>query len=183
MVGQGLDTNPAEISPGIFLPHTRYEATMIYGKFKVVLTVRISGGRPMCESMTVSSRDGKPRVTGTTLRDIPLSALLQQSIEGIGFPYSIKDERQVPIGTQTMIDRGKRQPKSVILPMVVDAYREACADPATMNAPTEAVAKRLNYARGHISRLLSEARKTDPPMLGPAQRGKAGEMNRMGADQ
>jgi hypothetical protein len=59
---------------------------------------------------------------------------------------------------------------------VAQAYREAVAggDPA----PRATLADRFGYSRAHIGRLLVAARRTrsgQPPLLGPAQRGKAGE--------
>jgi hypothetical protein len=82
----------------------------------------------------------------------------------------------VEIPTQAaMEERKKRQPRAEVLPQVVAAYRQALANPSTRSHPTQAVADRMNYARGYVSRLLSEARKMDPPLLGPARPGQAGE--------
>lgn len=54
---------------------------------------------------------------------------------------------------------------------VVDLYREAVA--VGDWHPTKTVAEGLGYSRGHISRLLSQARREG--LLGPAHRGVAGE--------
>jgi hypothetical protein len=42
---------------------------------------------------------------------------------------------------------------------VARCYREALADPELKRRPTAAVAERLNASRGHISRVLTAARR------------------------
>jgi hypothetical protein len=68
-----------------------------------------------------------------------------------------------------------RKPRSETLPLVVEEYRKALhdPDPAVRNAPTQTVADRLGFKRGHVSRLLSAARQEG--LLGAASPGVAGE--------
>jgi hypothetical protein len=69
-----------------------------------------------------------------------------------------------------------RRPTADVLPKVAQIYRAALAsdDEFEREAPTAAVAKRLNYSRGHASRLVSAARKQG--LLGEARRGRSGEI-------
>jgi hypothetical protein len=61
----------------------------------------------------------------------------------------------------------------VPLGSVAREYRRALANPQTRRRATQTVANKLGYERGHITRLLTEARKLG--LLGPARRGQAGE--------
>lgn len=173
-----LFSAPAEVSPGVFLPHSRYEATVKIEGYDVRFVVNITSGSAECESFTIAKTHGsKSRpITGEVLRSLPIAAWLHRSMEMTGAPFTIVEGERTPMPTQTMIERQHRQPKSVLLPTVVEAYRRAVADPKTAHSPTQAVADQLGYARGHISRLLSQARQTDPPMLGPAVAGRSGEL-------
>jgi hypothetical protein len=63
-----------------------------------------------------------------------------------------------------------------LLRQVADAYREAVA--SRNPKPRETLAARFGYSPAHIGRLLMAARKAragQPPLLGPAKRGRAGE--------
>jgi hypothetical protein len=78
----------------------------------------------------------------------------------------------------------RRQPQTVrrgaareeLLRQVAAAYREALA--SGNPKPRETLAARFGYSNEHIGRLLSQARRPrngQPPLLGPARPGKAGE--------
>jgi hypothetical protein len=69
--------------------------------------------------------------------------------------------------------RRRQRPRSELLPIVVNEYRRALSNPQTRRRATQTVADKLGYERGHITRLLTEARKLG--LLGPARRGQAGE--------
>jgi hypothetical protein len=182
MLGTPLDNSPAEIAAGIFVPHTRYEVEATVNGCKVTARVRIVNREPICESLTISSvRNGSP-VTASSLRTIPLAGMIRYSLSAVGgFPFSLDGEKRVPIKTQESIEardaesRPKRTPRSDVLPRVVEEYKKALANPSTRDSATQTVANHLHYQRGYVSRLLSEARRTDPPMLGPAKAGKSGE--------
>jgi hypothetical protein len=65
------------------------------------------------------------------------------------------------------------QERAELLARVAAAYRKAVDDGNPV--PREALARQLGYSRAHIGRLLMAARKAQPPLLGPARPGKAGE--------
>lgn len=156
---------------------TRYRSTMNSDPLKITVEVEIVDGQPECRSLKVESlHKGAPlTITGATLRGIPLASYLNASLEGTGFPFSVSGEERTAVSTTEMISKRKRRPKSEVLPQVVDAYRRALVDkdPSIRAAPTQHVANELHYERGHISRILSEARKQG--LLGPARPGRPGE--------
>ena len=174
IVSSPADTDEFEVAPGLFIAHTRWNSQINHRGFMVKFTVRITATGPICESITIEPtremKDGN--VTGEVLRSLPIAAWLTRTIE-LAFPYVKDGDKRVQVATQQLVDRRTRQPKSKLLPTVVEAYRRAVADPRTSRAPTAAVAKELGYQRGHISRLLSQARAEG--LLGPAKPGRSGE--------
>jgi hypothetical protein len=73
--------------------------------------------------------------------------------------------------------RKRGEAKQLLLEDVVEKYRQAIQD--RHRYPRKVVADQLGYSSEHIGRLLVEARKATPergPLLGPAARGKAGEV-------
>lgn len=172
-----LDKNPAEIGPGVFLPQTRYRATLMTDDLEITIEVEVVAGETECRSLNLKARpSGRPaKISSGVLRAIPLGTYLTWTLEAAGFPFSVVDGEEVQISTQAAINSRKRRPQSELLPIVVNAYREALADrsAAIRAAPTQHVADVLHYERGHISRLLSEARKQG--LLGPAKVGRPGE--------
>ena len=179
MIGNPVDETPAEIAEGVYLPFTRYKGKTTLGAFEVAITVKIESRQPICESLTITTRDGTP-VNAKALRDIPVSELVRSSIDKIGFPFRYEGKKRVKVPTQAAVnkrtvERAKRNPRAEVLPRVVEAYRQALANLDTRDSATQTVADQLHYQRGYVSRLLSEARKMDPPLLGPAKPGRSGE--------
>ena len=63
---------------------------------------------------------------------------------------------------------------------VAEAYRKALRsdDPGKYRRPTEAAAEALGYSRGHISRMLTQARRDGMPEIGPMRAPRAHELAR-----
>jgi hypothetical protein len=79
--------------------------------------------------------------------------------------------------TGTLRETGTRkrgEAKRLLLEQVAAEYRQAIKD--KHRDPRNVVAARLGYTPAHIGRLLVEARKATPPLLGPASPGRAGEV-------
>ncbi len=74
--------------------------------------------------------------------------------------------------------RARGEAKKLLLERVAEEYRLALA--SGHKQPRKIVAARLGYSVEHIGRLLVEARRTVPPLLGPASPGKAGEASPSG---
>jgi hypothetical protein len=171
-----LDARPAEIAHGVYLPSTKVRAEARVSGLKVTLVVEIKDRQPCCAQLTVESVHQRAPVTGTTLREIPLAAIMDHVISGVfGTPFRFEGPKRVPISTQQSIDaRSDRMPRRVLMPKVVDAYREAMANPATRAKPILTVAEQLGgYQPAYISKLVSEARREG--LLGRARPGIAGE--------
>ncbi|MEU8252208.1 hypothetical protein [Nonomuraea sp. NPDC048916] len=161
----------AEIVPGISIPFTSYTSEVhdISSPYRLTLKIEVRDGAPECRQFVITADADAPPITGVVLRSIPLATYVETTLEKI-------TNRRGDALEELRAERGRRrQPKSDVLPRVVEAYRLALADPdpVVRKAPTQAVADRLHYQRGHVSRLLSEARRLG--MLGPARRGRAGE--------
>ena len=172
MVELSRNKTPAEVAGGVFLPYSEITARVTWGDFVLELTVRIVNRKPVCDVLKISARDGGPRVTAAALREIPLAAVQDRMLEGLGFPYRVIKGENVEIPTNSMIEaRAKKESRTIVLPRIVEAYRDAIARGST--SPTLDVATQLHYARGYVSRMLSEARREG--LLGPARPGVAGE--------
>lgn len=163
---------PAEVAEGVYLPFSEVTADARFGDYNLRVGMRIIDRKPVCELFQVAAIPGGPKVSPTTLREIPLAAVLERMLTDLGFPYRLVDGEQISVPTPTVVEeRASRQPRSTVLPQVVEAYRDAIARGS--NSPTADVARQLNYARGYVSRLLSDARKAG--MLGAARPGVSGE--------
>lgn len=147
-------------------------------------------GRLVAESLTVTSRPKCPPVDSKTLRSIPVETYLARVREeavrhgGLLMPVRSRSERAVRMGWVATPDessrleqaQGRRRPHQEVLEAVVEAYNEAISHFETRERATVEVAERLGYSRGHVSRLLTEARRPEIGLLGPARRGVAGEL-------
>jgi hypothetical protein len=154
---------------------------------KIELAIGVADGDAFCQQVLVTRHtlaDGRvtPPITGTLLRSLPIATYVELALDQVSefHAWERPDDSGQPQRVQTarpegFHEPGQRRTKSELLPVVVAEYRRALSDPNPLvrRQPTEAVAERLNYARGHISRLLTEARQRG--MLGAARRGKAGE--------
>jgi hypothetical protein len=169
-----LDANPAEISPGVFLPATSVRAVVGFEGFTIKIVVTIRSRQPQCEVLTVESRGGQLPVTATTLRAIPVASIVEQVMLGVfGSPFRLVDGRPAPVSTQSAIEeREQRMPRRLLMPRVVDEYRSAVR--AQSRRPIQDVAELLGYQPKYISKLVNEARKDG--LLGPARLGKSGEL-------
>jgi hypothetical protein len=177
----GESGDEVEIAGGIFLPWQRYVSKVDDPEFpyEVVAVVEIEDGQPHCRELRLRAVDGGPPITGSALRSIPLASYLERTLELQWLPYRKQAGTDcVELATSRDVKEGRRtrRPKDEVLPKVIEEYRRALADPdpAVRRAPTQAVADRLHYERGHVSRLLSEARKLG--LLGSARRGRPGEV-------
>ena len=156
------------------------------------LTVGVHRRRLAIEGALILQRRGGSPVTSAGLRLVVLDAYLGAvrkelgALSGAFLLATVKERtpRSVswsPPSVEEWLrfeDEQRRSlPRRETLHMVAEAYQEALADPdpEVFRKPTAAVAKRLHYSRGHISRLLTEARESKPPLLGPAHTGRAGE--------
>jgi hypothetical protein len=158
--------------------------------YLIKLTVAARAGWLACESVTITERPGGPAVTAMALRSMTLSLYIQRVREELGEyggAFLITKEAARTANTISFeppsdsewdaLDFAQRRRSAQLTTELVAAcYREALAspDPEQNRRPTAAVAERLNASRGHISRLLTQARREGLPGLGPtrAPRGK-----------
>lgn len=69
-----------------------------------------------------------------------------------------------------------RQDHDAVLRDVATTYRKHLV--SGHPAPRDATRREMNLSNSYVGRLLYEARRTDPPLLGPAPIGRAGELER-----
>jgi hypothetical protein len=145
--------------------------------------------------LTIDTTNGTAEITAADLRKASLIRSLKQwEIVGRGYARQILvgvPEPEIAIdgldATQALrslawsprqrpVQRARGGRREDLLREVADAYRQAVADGDP--APRTTLASRFGYSPAHIGRLLVAARRErdgQPPILGPAVRGKAGE--------
>jgi hypothetical protein len=157
--------------------------------YTIIMTVGARDGWLACESVTLAAAPGGPAVSGAAIRGIALSLYMQRIRQELGeaggggiitkpagrtehtvswdLPVIPSDWDSLEFGQlRRAVHASKITPE-----MAAGAYRDALAspDPDKNRRPTAAAADRLGASRGHISRLLTEARRMGLPGLGPAR--------------
>ena len=153
--------------------------------YLITLTVAARGGWLACESVTITERPGGPAVTAMALRSMTLSLYIQRVREELGeyaggaliTKESGRTENTISFEPPSEAEWNaldfaqRRRSAQLTTDLVAAYYREALAspNPEQNRRPTAAVAERLNASRGHISRLLTQARREGLPGLGPTR--------------
>ena len=159
----------------------------------IVLDVEAAGGRLVARAVRVERRKPSGVVDGSTLRALPIEQYLSHALNAatrfnpaVGIPLVRPEVDRTDttvttslMGTRRQIEQlaegqARRRPGREAMERVVAAYKEALADPRTHHRPTAAVAEKLHFSHGHVSRLLTQARKEQ--LLGRARPGRAGEV-------
>jgi hypothetical protein len=165
--------------------------------YDIRLTIGARDGWLACEVVTIRERPRGPAVTSMAVRNVPLGAYVQRIREelerywGAGLLWKETGRTETTVSHGWPADPGeweafdigqlRRAARAVTVTtgMAAAAYREALAspDPGQNKRPTAAAADKLGVSRGHLSRLLSRARREGMEGLGPqrAPRRKAGE--------
>jgi hypothetical protein len=137
-----------------------------------------------CEYIGMTRREGGPVVTSTSIRLLTVDSYLiraRQELErhvreGVPLLLKLSFDNPAMIAYEepgsaevTAFREGQRRNGRLTSLEVAEAYREALRsdDPDKSRRPTEAAAAALGYSRGHISRMLTQARREGLPGLGP----------------
>jgi hypothetical protein len=187
---------PAVVLGEFTVPRT-FTATGRHQDFTIELEVEVDDrGRPHCRRLAVSATGDGSDVTGDTLRRLPVAKLVGEATTEAALSQKtprVKDPRGVTLdsctaGPLTSNERsdfygrfaqGARRPHrgspvtDENLRQVADLYRAALerGDP-----PTKTIGLELHIGRSTAARWVAEARKRG--LLGPALRGRAGEVGR-----
>ncbi len=153
--------------------------------YHITLIVAARDGWLECESVQMSAAPGGAPVTAMAIRSMTLSLYIVKVREELGkfggaFLVTREVARTERSVTHSPVDPGawdimdyaqRRRNAQLTTEVVAAAYREALSssDPEQSLRPTAAVAERLHASRGHISRLLTAARREGLPSLGPAR--------------
>jgi hypothetical protein len=157
---------------------------------EVHLSVIAWDGWLACESVLVTARPDAAPVTGTTLRAARLASYLDQLRSELeqtrGGALVVRVTRRAPgvvaygladeLSQWRALETGQRQRPGLLTPAIVAAcYRDVMAgdDEKLKRRATAEVARRLSASRGHISRVLTAARRQG--LLREAFPGRAGE--------
>lgn len=163
---------------------SRVEATATSPSWdgEVVLLLVVEEGRVVVDEVRVRRLAGAPGVSLQVLRAIPVAAIARHAVRVAALPARYEDGKLVvqvidaegaPSVAQ-VVERemprrrvpGTRGTHREQLEEVAAAYRSATA--AGVTHPRAHVAYELGYSSSHVGKLLHEARRTDPPLLGPA---------------
>lgn len=151
----------------------------------VTIVVAARDGWLACEALTIRARSGGEPVTGVTLRSVLLGLYMQrvrtELVRALGGMLIVKKEEHRAYITYGMpanpaeweqFDIAQLRRATRLTPeLAAEAYREALAspDPDQRGRPTVAAAEKLGVSRGHVSRLITEARKKGIEGLGPGR--------------
>ncbi len=142
----------------------------------VRLTVKVEGGRPICDRLMVDRRPGAGPVSGETLRKIPVDSFLRSAVAGHPFlsvPIGPNAGGLARPGERKQVERAQeRRDSQEVMRQVVGIYREALRDPARRARATAATAEALHLSRGYASLLLTRAR--DAGLLTADEIGRGG---------
>ncbi len=100
----------------------------------------------------------------------------EQLVQGASLDEALAAVRSLlidPTGRREAGRRARGDDRRRLLERVAEEYRSVALKEKN---PRKVVGDKLGYSAAHIGRLLVEARKTTPPLLGPAAPGKAGEI-------
>ena len=157
--------------------------------YEISMTVGAHDGWLAVETVTVSGTTDGPAVSGAAMRSLALSLYMQRIREELGkgslllarlagrtertvsfdFPLFLAAEDRERLDFAQM--RRAVHATKITTQMAAEAYLAALAspDPGQNRRPTAAAAEKLGASRGHISRLLTQARREGLPGLGPSR--------------
>lgn len=163
--------------------------------YDITMTVGARDGWLVCEAVTVSGAPDGPPVSGASMRSLALSLYMQRIREELGqalgggliqreagrTEHTVTWDLPVDAADWDALDfaqmRRAVHATKITTQMAADAYLAALAspDPEQNRRPTAAAAEKLGASRGHISRLLTQARREGLPGLGPSRAPRAGK--------
>jgi hypothetical protein len=170
--------------PGLEIPPLfQYEGS---GPFDWTILVAVVDGRPQCIALECH---GRP-LTPEALHRFPLGRMVEEAALMSARPVDEIPRRKI---TWENIEEARRAQTRALkhfrsrrriggrvtderLAEIARVYRENVAT----GKPSKAVAKRFNYSDSRARRLVAMARERD--LLGPAERGRAGEYKQKGDD-
>ena len=197
-IGRGLPEEGGGPLRGGLTLMNRFEAVIHDPDVPFGITMRVGAydGWMVCEAITVSEKDEGTPVSAAVLRSLALSLYMQRIREELGryrgggllwkeagrTEHTVGYDLPVMPGEWESLDfaqvRRAVHTTKITTQMAADAYLAALASPdrAQNQRPTAAAAEKLGASRGHISRLLSQARREGIAGLGPQRppRGKKG---------
>lgn len=188
-IGRGLPEEGGGPLRGGLTLMNRFEAVITDPDVPYAITMRVGAhdGWMVCEAITVSRRDEAAPLSAAALRSLALSLYMQRIREELGAylgggllaKEAGRTDRTVAYDFPVVPDewesfdfaqvRRAVNTSKITTRMAADAYLAALAspDPAQNQRPTAAAAEKLGASRGHISRLLSQARREGIEGLGP----------------
>ena len=152
-------------------------------EFLVQMTVDVEEGRLACVELLATRRPDGPPITSAAMQHVRVTRYLTLGLTA--HPYVLAttyDTAGKPVGGQwatgperaAAVDRSRRHRTTAeSVTEVVAAYRQALANPAARDHATQAVADALFLSRGHVSRLLTAARRQG--LLSPSDIGRGGK--------
>lgn len=150
------------------------------------LTIEALHGKVICTAAVVTQREGGPPIMRSALARLPIDRLLRQAAIAVGFDPTadsilggLSGDMADRVERSMAPARGRRgdpEARQRLLATVATMYRDLTA--AGVSNPKPAIARQLGYSPSYVGSLIGQARRTKPPLLGPAYSGRAGEAAR-----
>jgi hypothetical protein len=171
--------------PGKVLPTLEAEIDDPELPYVLQVTVRVVHGKPFCQSLAASTREGGRPVTRRGLNSLPVEHLVREIAAAaawkmetgpgyVAYDLIAGSSERAAVRRQLSPRRGPQPDPAAhdaLIRRAVDAYRDLLAE--EIRKPKPVIAKELGISQTYVASLLREARKRG--WLGPAIPGRAGE--------
>jgi hypothetical protein len=163
-----------------FVVPQRFTATTTRDGIRVELTIEVDDeGVPRCTGLELRQRPGAEPITGEALRNVPVARLMREAIEAAASADLRPSPKVVTASAASLSATARIRARGAAvtdddLRDVAERYRAAVD--RGIRSPTQTVANELGAPRSTVARWVHKAR--DRGFLGPAVRGRAGEMAR-----
>ena len=153
-------------------------------QYDLQLEIDVVHGHPVCTVCTIQQRDGGPPVMRSGLAALPLDRLIRRAVKEAAIdPEAESLLAGLPVDRTAALEkglvprrgrRGNPDAQRQLIETVAAMYRDLTG--RGVKKPKPQIARALGYSPSYIGALVGEARKTNPPLLGPAHNdGRAGE--------
>lgn len=191
----------AEIFEGRYLPELkrivprRMSSVTAGGSWPLELTVEtvIEDSQVVVDEVRIRRPAGAPGISTKALRLIPLARIVRSMVDTAAQParwddgkLAIEvfgpDDSAIPSAAiqramRPEVSKRSHERHVELMRTVAMLYREALA--ADVPRPRRHVARQMGYSNSYVGKLLFEARRTDPPLLGAAPGvGRSGEIRK-----
>lgn len=154
-----LEFDAARVAGGRFRGPSELKVHVLDLPYDLKLTIAFQHERYVCTAIAATQRKGGDPLSSADLRSIPITTIIQLSLEGLVEPVQV--EATATPGTVKISPRRRRPGDDVDVAATIYGVAQACG-----KQPMKAVSDRLGVPLGTARRLIAQARELD--YLGPA---------------